>query len=340
MNDKKIARSSNIELLRIVAMFLILFGHSQLRLSPIPGSEAIIDAPISSFFKVMQSCVATVGVVIFVAISGWFGIKFKRQGIIKIVFTILFTLFLIYGVAIVTNIVNFSFEGLKVCLTFYEGYWFVIGYIGLYIISPVLNSFIDNASQHEYKIVLTSFYVFQCIYSWLSAWYNYYNGYSILLFAGIYLTAAYVRKYPIAFLEKHAAKLLVAVVLTMTTISYISLFCFDNAARQARDDNPLIIFTAILLILLFKRININSALINWLASSCFAVYLIGYNPIVYKYFMSVVRYLYAQHSGITYSFLIIAFLIITYIICAIIDQIRIFIWDLVNNHKKNLFIKK
>lgn len=320
-------RLSGIELLRIVAMMFVLLSHSYLRINSNPPSEGIDSNCIKSFFDVLLSCVATTGVDIFIAISGWFGINYKPQGLLKYIFQVLFILLLVSSFAIAMHIVSFDTGFIKVCLTFYEGYWFVVGYLGLYIISPILNSFIESATKNEYKVVLISFYIFQCYYSWLSAWYDYYNGFSVLLFAGIYLTTAYLRKYPISWLDKHPIKILVGVVLIMTTIAYTSHLLSGHYARQIRDDNPLVTLISILFLFAFKQLHFHNRLINWFATSCFTVYLISYHPSVYPYFMSIMQKLYDNCHGLLYGITMVLALLSVYAICTIVDQLRVFTWN-------------
>lgn len=314
MGQKRI-RSSNIELLRIVAMLLIMFGHSYLR------THLALN-----FFDTILSCISTTGVGIFIAISGWFGIHFRKKGLSQYIFQVLFILWTIYGLAIAFHIADFNAAGIKISLSLYEGYWFVLGYLGLYLASPILNSFVEHATKREFQMVLVSYYLFQGYYSWLSAWYDYYGGYSIILFSGIYLTAAYLRKYPIAWMQKHALKLLVLTILLMSTIAYLSLWKYGHAARQIRDDNPLVILASILMLLSFSKLKFQSKEVNWLAASCFAVYLIHYSPFVYPYIMQFMRYTYMQFDGLLYAALLIITLLTIYLACTLFDQVRILVW--------------
>ena len=197
MNKSQAYRLSNIELLRVIAMILIMFGHSHLRIQSFPSVDNIAANPILFFVDIILRCITTTGVGIFIAISGWFGIRFSGKGLLKYLFQVFFLLWLIYGIAIVSGSSEFNSSGIRYSLCFYDGYWFVLAYLGLYLASPVLNLFIEHAKKKDFQIVLISYFLFQSVYSWLSAWYDYYNGYSIIMFCGIYLTAAYIRKFPV-----------------------------------------------------------------------------------------------------------------------------------------------
>lgn len=315
-------RLSNFELLRIAAMMFVMLGHSHLRMRAFDSGELSL----MSILKTTSACVVTMGVGIFITISGWFGIKFKVSGLFNYLFQVMFVLWAIYGVAIALNVTSFNVDGIKTSMGLYDGYWFIIGYLGLYLISPILNMFIEDASKKEYQLVMFLMIIFQCCYSWITSWFDYYNGYSIILFSIIYLTAAYFRKYPIGWVDKWAPLLFVLTVLVMACISTFSLWRFGHAARQIRDDNPFVILACIFLLLSFKKLKFRSRIVNWLAASCFTVYLIHYNPYVYPYFMSIITSIYGQYSGFVYGIMLVLTLAAVYLICTFFDQLRVFAW--------------
>jgi len=322
-------RYSNIELLRIVAMLLIMFGHFYLRIHPLPDSGDIINSPLSSFLDVILNCFATIGVSVFIAISGWFGIRFKKQGLSKYLFQVFFILWLVYVIALIRQTADININGIKISLCFYSGYWFVLGYLGLYLISPLLNSFIDYATKKELHFVLLSYFFFQSYVSWLSGWYNYYNGYSIILFAGIYLSSAYFRKYPIKWVENNAPLLFFTTIISMAIIVYFSMMIFGFAGRQLRDDNPLAIFSSIMLVITFKKMKFQTKFVNWLAASCFSVYLIHYSPFVYPYIMQLMNNIYMNFDGLLFGLVFLTSLMLIYVFCTMIDQIRVLNWKLI-----------
>lgn len=338
MTPQKQIRKSGIELLRIVAMMLVMFGHTHCQTNfYLPQTADILSHPFHSFFQLLYSCITTTGVGIFIAISGWFGIKFSIKGLSKYLFQVAFILFFIYGTALLFFDVSFCLQGIKYCLALYEGYWFVLGYLGLYIVSPILNHFIEYATKKEYQRFLLTFYTFQCFYSWLTSWYSYYNGYSIILFCGIYLTAAYLRKYPIYLLQQHAVKFLVATILVMTSIAFFATWTIGNTGRQIRDDNPLAILACVLFVLSFNKLKFQSQFVNWLAASCFAVYLIHFSPFIHPYLMTTTSSIYWQYDGLIYVALLFAELLIVYITCTLFDQLRIHSWKLLQKFTlKNL----
>ena len=76
-------RNSNIELLRIIAMLMILGLHVNFLAIGQPNAQEIISSPIQSFIRLFAEYACIVGVNVFVLISGWFGIHYKPKGIVQ-----------------------------------------------------------------------------------------------------------------------------------------------------------------------------------------------------------------------------------------------------------------
>jgi hypothetical protein len=81
-------------------------------------------------------------------------------------------------------------------LAFGYGYWFVISYLILYGLAPVLNAFIEETSEKEYRFVLYFYFTAEFIYGFLLDKGHFDYGFSPLAFIGLYLLARYARFYP------------------------------------------------------------------------------------------------------------------------------------------------
>ena len=73
----KPVRDSNIELLRIVAMFLVLLDHSGYTSINPPTNEEVFSAPMLSLVRHCCQSFSSICVNVFVLISGWFGISYS-----------------------------------------------------------------------------------------------------------------------------------------------------------------------------------------------------------------------------------------------------------------------
>ncbi len=326
-------RQSNFELLRIFSMMAVLYGHGVGLVLGLPFSSEFESNTFSSFFHVACNTLNTCGVNVFILISGWFGIHSSFKGLYKFLYQVFFLLLFIYIIFIVAGKTHLSFEGVLICCGITDGYWFIMAYLGLYLISPILNTFINHATKKQFQTILFSLYGFQCYYSWITGYVNYFEGYSIFLFIILYLTSRYARIYPIKIIEKNAVKYLIFIILIISLLVSFGLFFLSNALHMLRYDNPLIIFASLCILLSFNKIQINSKIINWLAASCFAVYIIHFNPFIFPYFNEVSHIIKNTYSGVIYVLTIILFFCIVYLLCVLIDQIRIMSWNLLVQKK-------
>lgn len=316
-------RQSGIELLRIVAIVMVLVCHANARVLGLPSRAEVFSVLAPSIARMLFGAMAVYGVNIFVMISGWFGIHAKPKGLAKLLFEVLFLLWGIYAVFLLTGNATFNMHDIKVCLALTDEYWFVMAYVGLYIFSPVLNAFVEKASKRELQLLLVGFYVFQCYYCWASGTLDYFSGYSITFFFGLYLTARYFRLYPVRILSRHGGLVYVASLAVVTTVSVVALVLVGNWARMLRYDNPLVIVGAIGLLNAFSHLRFHSRLVNSLATACFAVYIIHFDPLVFHYFAMAVKSIYNSTSGLVTVAAISMFLVAVFLACWLIDRVRL-----------------
>ena len=71
----KTLRESNIELIRSIAMFMILLLHANFVALSYPSIDEIEISPITQSLRLILESLCIVSVSIFIYISGWFKIK-------------------------------------------------------------------------------------------------------------------------------------------------------------------------------------------------------------------------------------------------------------------------
>jgi len=212
-------RDSNIELLRVIAMFLVLIVHSDFFSLGAPSKLDIQNNFLDSSLRVFFQSLSIACVDIFVVISGWFGIRPKVKGLLSYIFQCLFFLIGIYAFCLILGIAELSFDGIRGCFAATRLNWFIKAYLLLYIISPILNAFIETASRNQFKWTLNFFYAFQFFYGWIfpSATAFIQDGYSTISFIGLYLMARYLRIYRPNFT---ALKSKIDVLLSLTVVGF------------------------------------------------------------------------------------------------------------------------
>lgn len=143
----KMNRESNIELLRIIAMIMIIVHHFEL----FAGNSNIGNLSLNSYIEIALFSFGKLGVNIFVIISGYFLInsKFSTKKIFKLWMQILFYSVGIIGILKLLNIVDINLkEMLKYFLPIsYKKYWFASTYMYLYLMFPFLNRLAHSLQQ-------------------------------------------------------------------------------------------------------------------------------------------------------------------------------------------------
>lgn len=326
-------RQSNFEILRILAMFLVLVVHASFWAHGMPTIQDFEDSPLSTFTLTLFQSIAIVCVNVFVLISGWFGIKPSIKGFSSFIFQCIYFVLAIYAIAILFGWSHFSIITLiSKILCKQSSYWFILAYIALYIIAPVLNKFSETATQSEYKYTLIAFFTFQTILGWSGTAKFIEMGYSCFSFIGLYLLSRYIRIYGIGKLNSRGGSMYVCSIILNTLFFYIATRFGFNYTYFAYI-NPLVIIGSVGLLLFFNNIKVSTnKFINFIAKSAFAVYLFHCNGDIFeRIFKSIVTNIYSDYSGLTCISMIFCFLIVIFAVSILIDQPRKWLWKLLSS---------
>lgn len=329
---KKEMRKSNMELLRIVAMFLVLVVHADFFSLGTPTQELCKSSPVFAWTQFFVQSIAVVCVNVFVLLSGWFSIRPKWKSFLGFMFQCFFFSIGIYFVCLCIGISELSLKGVSSCFFLTEFYWFIVAYIGLYLFAPMVNAFIESVDRVTLRKFLVCFFVFQTLFAWCS------NGATFLLsgtntisFIGLYGLARYVRLYPSKYTTLPAivyfSLFFLMALISGTTIYFLTSWGGDFLiGRFYTYVSPIVIVSSLLLLLAFSRLNVTSKLINWIASSCFAVYLLHANPNVVGYFCQVINKILRNREGVMVLVDLFVFLFAIFVISVLVDKIRIMLW--------------
>lgn len=323
-------RDSNFELLRLVAMMLVMLVHANyLSLGAVSQSE-IIASPWGGLARVVFEQLCVVSVNIFVLISGWFGIRPTIKKFSSFIFQVLF-IGLISAQSCIVAGVDVPKKALSDMLYFGASYWFVPAYMILYWVAPVLNSFCERASKRDFATVLISFFTLQSIFGWLTEDYGHYaKGYSAISFIGLYLLAQFVRRHGNRLLSlKWWQSLLVYTIATAipVVISYLGILYKDKTLGAISYNSLFVIVASMALVLMFNRFHFHSKVVNWLASSAFAIYLVHQAPGVTDLYINLFKEAYDSMHGAMFILFTIGVTLSIAIVSILFDKIRLLIWD-------------
>ena len=330
-------RKSNFELLRIICMLLIIWGHLTNIYSvnePILGLTYIETRLLKSF--------TIVAVNVFILISGYFSISFKLPRILK-----LGQLTWFYSVTLLILTISYGWHSINYYdFTFFvpifsKKYWFITIYIILYILSPCLNKLALSISKNNFKSVLIiGFFI---IYVWhtLSFILNFSRpiddaGYGIPNFIYLYLLGRYIKLHGNVYTIKQNFLFLffiIGISLFIFQLTYSIILGFSFTALFSY--NTIFVFLeSVALFIFFTKLNIGyNSFINKWAKYCLAVYVIHEHPIFKNL---IYDFLQITHISpiwfIPYSLLVS---IIMYFTFALVEQVRLYFLDKIENKINN-----
>ena len=98
--------------------------------------------------------ISIVAVNVFVLISGWFGIRPTMRGLGKFLYQCAFCCLVVDAVLWLVGTENLSFSMLFEAFTLQQTGWFVPSYLLLFLLSPVLNAYVEAADEPTQRRVL------------------------------------------------------------------------------------------------------------------------------------------------------------------------------------------
>lgn len=334
-------RQSNIELLRIIAMIMILTLHSDYFSLGEPTPCDISDHPMISIVRIVIESMSIVAVNVFVFISGWFGIHPSLRRFSGFMFQVAF--FVIVGSVIAMLLGDYSGRPLGGWLVLLLGwnYWFVKAYIILYLFSPILNAFIENVSKQQLLRFLLFFYITQTIYGWCFGDGGYFNrGYSPLSMMGLYLLARYIRIYGDCFKRLNWGEYFGLYFIVSILIAVLEFYRLQRDAEWhiIAYSSPLVIVSSVCLFLSFAKMELShSRVINYISASAFAAYLFHYHEdILHRYYTEYISCWFATNDFLHFLLYTGSWILFIFVSAVCIDQLRIVIWAIFEKIVSNI----
>ncbi len=347
-------RNLNIEILRIVAMIMIIVLHGLdkgglLKLYFGNGNAAFLGSwALESF--------AIVGLNMYMLITGYFMAsgRLKSGRLLEIILTVLYySVGIMLVLLLLFKAIGFNITGslslydlLKCLLPLHmESYWFCTAYVVFYLFLPVLSTGVKNIGKKAHLITIILLLIFETAFkSVLPVTFEIDDkGYSALWFMTLFLVAAYIRLYGIKFFNDVKRGVITYVVCSLLILIeelsiqfvYAKTGHLELLERISYDYNH--VFVLIGSIGLFtafvnakEREYKTGKLISAFAAGSFGVYLIHEHVFL--------RFKWPEWLGIAGLFdknpvvlvlWVIASAVMVYIVCACLDMIRQFIFKTV-----------
>ncbi len=328
------SRQSQFELLRIIAMVMIVFQHFAYH-SNFDWQSTGVTLP--HLWCNLIAMGGQVGVDVYILISGYFlinseGSLFNFKRILKFWGQVFFYSI---GLYFVLGLLGFSgFRMKTLILTFFpitlSSWWFASAYFVLYIIHPFLNMFLRNLEKKTYQsLLLMLVFIWSVIPSCSN---SLFGSNDLLWFSTLYAIAGYIRLYGFntKFTTKHYAVLLAmtstitygsSVILTLMSAKWDTYY--DHITYFYGMQKVTVLVMSVTMFLLFAALKMKyHKWINVIASATFGVYLIHDQSLV-RYFLWERIFKGNRYQDslllIPYS---IGVVIVVYVVCTAVDLVR------------------
>ena len=295
----KAARDSQFELLRILAMLMIVASHATQH--SLAGGWSLLVQPmgVNTAATYLMGTYGQLGVCLFVIISSWF--LCGKSGIRAEKIVRLYAQTMLCGLAIFALVKIGGFEPAgkkelaKALLTpAWGGYWFIRTYLLFYTIVPFLQQYVQGADEWTHgKLAL----VLVAVIPTLQFFFPTGSEFGLVGdFVCIFVAVSYLKRREGNFLERHCLAAFVGLLALMQTALFAVHFlcgkCGIGAELEKRillhifaSRHIFVMTLAMSLFYVFKRyVRIGrSRLVNAIAGTTFGVYILHENPLFHAY---------------------------------------------------------
>lgn len=314
-------RNSSIELLRILCMMFIIMHH------------IIITTIAPEFCSLLYNIADTLfhtAVVIFVIITGYFGINFKLGKLLRLWAQVAYYS-IIAGLIAYFALHSIGLKQLFDCaLPYYrKPYWFMSTYIELFLVAPALNVVVRSFIQKHLALLIV---VLLFVNNLFPA--DLIFGSGLILFALLYLIGRYLRLYMDSKWSSNS-KLACSIICYMLLIAALFYILPPNSSIfqkfigfSYRYYGIGTIFLSIMIFYFFKNITFTSKLVNYATASVLSIYLIHENHLISHYVYELPTEILNTYLPSFFSLVAVALGIS--ICCIMIDQIRLKLFSLID----------
>lgn len=269
----KTVRNSNHELLRIIAMYMIVFIHANMYL------YNFCSGNMGTFFNGVVNGICNIGVSCFILISGYYGIKFDLRKLVKmecmmisysLLETVLLYVFIpeqLQGAALLEQLVKSFLPFIT------RKYWFYSCYVCLFLLSSYIQKLIDSLGQKELKkllilllvlfSILPTFFYFEIIPD---------NGKGLVQMIMVYMIGRYIRLYQDIKIPKKTVFLFLLLWIINGISHEFPIQIAGIYHHLCKDNSITNLIMAVILLYMFKGFNFKSVIINKSATCVFAVF--------------------------------------------------------------------
>lgn len=348
-------RKYSIDLLRVISMIGIIMIHV-INQGGVLKNIDILSANyvIINILNTLVMC----SVNLFAMISGYLYIKknkFNYKSIVNLILTVFFYSVIITIIFYGFNLFNVRQEGIKrLVYSLFPAiagrYWYITCYVFLFFMIPYMNKFILNFEKDEFRnFIFVTFILFSALSMFgVFDFFRINSGYSPFWLIYCYFVGAYIKLHPETTETKKLLVILISLILMATFLNYVAIIIKVIVLKQSGltslfivYNSPLILCASIIIFKLFVNYNMERNHILEIASkTSFGVYIIHGNMLIYDFVLKNRFAFLSTQKTIIILIGIIVISVLIYIVCAVIDQIRIYLFKIFNIKSAGEFCDK
>lgn len=338
-------RNANVEILRIIAMLFIITHHLVINglglQAQLKGEEAIRGN--YSLLLCAINSIVIIGVNIFFLISGYYGIKFSLKKLLRMVLDVYIYGDILILISIALGMEKLNIQNIKFLIFPFFKYWFVIVYLMLFILSPVINAGMGSISKQKSILLVLFLTIVNCIigYACDINCLGLNNGYSLISAMYLYCIGRVMNKH--SFYRFKNAHIWIWLISTaMTILGCVLMFCmkkYGYAWKLFSYNQFFIVLASVNFVYIFFNMPYkkkDNGRFSRIAKHTLPVYYIHTCTIGAFYRDIPLKWAASNLNTIVQVLFLAVYAIIIYIICMIIDMIKILLLDRV---EKRIIIK-
>lgn len=275
MKEKQ--RNSGLELLRIIAILMIICIHA-FGLVQGMGVNQIGEETTR-----IVNCICNMGVSCFMLISGYFGVKRDWMKIVRLELMVIFFSFCTTGLLAAAFPEVYKGSELleliiKSCIpVISRKHWFYTCYICLLLLSPWLNEALEKMSKRQFEgLLLTMLFLFSIFPTFLYFEIMLDGGKGLVNMILVYILGRYIRKYGDFKLDRKKAIAFFLILLAVSYLSSLSWFTVGGIRHSFIKDNSIVnIGMALILFFLCKDVKWHLGWLNRISSHVFGIYILN-----------------------------------------------------------------
>lgn len=348
MELKKQSRNYGLDLMKIISMMMVIVLHINMH-----GGvyDALPDGTLKKYIVLFGEIICLCAVNCFAIISGYTGWRstgIKPFRILKIwgmcaFFSLFFTLSAVYLKVIPFSLKAILLDIFPICS---GEYWYITAYVGMYIISPLINKAIqqlDSEIIRKVSFLLIGFVIISSFFGSRDPL-KLNEGYSFVWLSIMYFLGGVIGKYRLT--ERISVKRGVLYLVLCDATAFIAYVVshfiiknnrYEDAIPVLRYDGFFMILNAIFMLAIFEKIRFSENkknIIEKIIPFNLGVYVIHVNPIVWDYITKERFVFVTEYNSFLIVIMTILLTLLIYNICIFIEFLRSKIFA------KHLILKK